>query len=87
MFVPNSTTLYPSCSCKGYTSNLLPCCHIARVFVTVSDRLYENKKTIHPYWWLTNHPLYESVYLDLCNSINLKDIKHIELINTEKKRQ
>ena len=39
VFVPNSTTLHPSCSCKGYTSNLLPCGQIARVYVTVSDRI------------------------------------------------
>ena len=59
VFVPESTNDHPSCLCKIFKSKLLPCRHICRVLTFYLWRTVFDISTLHEYWHLIAHPLYE----------------------------
>ena len=60
VFVPDDTSTYPSCSCRGFKSTEVPCAHIARVYFepSMTRRNIFDKSTFSSYWHIENHPLY-----------------------------
>ena len=79
--------MYPSCTCHDFLTNLLPCRHIARVYVNIHDRVYEDKETIHPYWHVSNHPLYNSVKSELYNKFDLEHTTKLGIFEENEKKQ
>jgi hypothetical protein len=47
----------PTCNCAIFTSSLIPCPHICKVFGRIPDELFDDKN-LHPRWGLSSHPLY-----------------------------
>ena len=39
----------------------------------LEDRNYWSKETLHPYWYLQNHPLHRNVVYDICDETNISD--------------
>lgn len=49
------------CSCRDFKSNKIPCRHICRVKTSQNGMSLFAVETLHPYWHLQNHPLYNGV--------------------------
>ena len=49
------------CSCKDFKSNKIPCRHMCQVKTSQNDMSLFAVETLHPYWHLQNHPLYNDV--------------------------
>jgi hypothetical protein len=49
----------PSCTCRAFTSSLIPCAGICAVFSRMTNELFDITN-LHPRWRLKNHPLYET---------------------------
>ena len=57
-----TNTSHPYClECGYYLSTWAPCGHIASVFSRKSEKL-KDIKNIHPYYHLSNHPLYSAAH-------------------------
>ncbi|XXQ37759.1 Uncharacterized protein PBTT_08695 [Plasmodiophora brassicae] len=55
---------YPTCTCKQFTSTLIPCAAICAVYHHVVDPLFY-VETLHPRWWISRHPGYAACASEL----------------------